>query len=108
MISILELHPVLFNKKNCINYLIDKRVINKITNCQHCNSENRYYKKLWICRRANCNKFVSVFKNTFFSKANLNCSTILLIGYLWLNKIKLIRITEITGLTPLTLRSEER
>src|SRR5260363_432843 len=103
MISILELYPVLFNEKNCINYLIDKGVIKKIMNCQHCNLENQYYKKLWICKKANCNKSVSVFKNTFFSKANLNCLTVLLIGYLWLNKIKLIQITEITELTPLIL-----
>ena len=96
MTSLKSLSEILFNEQNCIQYLLEKNIIKRVERCSKCNIETRFYQRYFICRDRTCQKSISVFDQTFFSKSNIKCCDVLLIGYLWINKLKYQRIKDMT------------
>ena len=86
----------MFDEEQCIKFLLKNKIINEQKNCQYCNSELYYRKKLYTCKNANCNKSISVLNNSLFSNSHLQCCNIMFIGYLWLSKVKYTSISYIT------------
>src|SRR5437868_3832536 len=93
---------ILFNEESCIKFLIEKQIIIKQDICE-CKSEIYRTKKIFRCKNKNCNKTVSIFKNTLFSKSKLKYSEIMFIGYLYLCKLKYISISYMTNQSSRTI-----
>jgi hypothetical protein len=59
--------------------------------------------KLFKCTTKTCRRLVSIFRDSFFTKAHLKCNQILHIGYLWLSTVNHTSIKYITGLRDETI-----
>jgi transposase-like protein len=57
------------------------------------------------CRKTSCNTEISVKKNSFFALSKLACSKILLLGWLWLNKVPTTSICSMAGHSTATIVS---
>src|ERR1043165_2889618 len=88
--SFYELNKILLDEKKCVEFLFEKGILKKPTECLQCGYKILYFvstRKLFNC--ANCmRQTTSVLKNTIFYKHKLKCNEILLIGYLWLVKAR--------------------
>ena len=97
--SFYELNKILLDEKKCVEFLFEKEILKKPTECLQCGYKILYFvstRKLFTC--ANCTKqLTSVLKNTIFYKHKLKCNKILLIGYLWLIKARYTTIRKFTG-----------
>ncbi|CAG8778978.1 25528_t:CDS:2, partial [Dentiscutata erythropus] len=98
-----SLQSILSNEKSCINYLIEKGVLDSQSICNLCSSLAKRYEKVFKYRRKQCRISVSIFKDIFFSKRKLKVNEILQIGYYWLAKTPHISIKNITGHSPNTI-----
>jgi hypothetical protein len=106
--NIKDMHNILFNEKNCIDYLFENNILYKKSTCNFCNSElyfnNRIYEqKIFICKNSECHKTFAIYKDTIFFNNKLNCTGTLLIAYLWICKVKYTQIELITGFSPNTI-----
>ena len=101
--SLTSLKEELFDEKKCINFLFNKKIIKKIRICPICNSQIYRDHKMFKCRNRECNHSVSIFSNTFFSRNQIHCSDVMLIGYLWLNKSNHTMIQKTTGFSQNTI-----
>ena len=93
---------ILFDEESCIKFLIDKQIIIKPEKCD-CESEIYRTKKIFRCKNKNCNKTISIFRNTLFSKSKLKYSEIIFIGYLYLCKLKYTSISYMTNQSSRTI-----
>ena len=97
MHSLKKIQNILFNKKECIKYILKKQLVN-MPLYQNCNNiEFTRYKKIFRCKDKSCSKSLSVTKNSFFEKSKMQICDILLLGYLWLNKVQHKLIETITN-----------
>jgi transposase-like protein len=101
--SLRELRTVLFNEENCIQFLFEKGILYTSKSCHSCNGAVRIEGKLWRCKRSNCRKTTSIFKDSFFATSKLQCCDVLLIGYLWLCKSSYSSILQMTGHSSATI-----
>lgn len=56
----------LFDEEKSIDYLFNKGVLDAIGNCDTCGAGKIRIGKLARCRRKECRKSVSIFRETFF------------------------------------------
>jgi transposase-like protein len=95
--SLKKLQNILFDEEKTIEFIFEKDLIHKPKYCSNCNNkEFSRYKKLFRCKNKDCKKAVSILKNSFFEKSKMQICDILLLGYLWLNKVKYTSISLMT------------
>ena len=99
------LKNILFDEKECINFLFENDILYKLQSCLHCNSSLYRERRLYRCINRQCRKSVSIFKDSFFAKNRLTCSDVMLIGYLWLCKNSHTSIVKMTGHPSKTITS---
>src|SRR5271163_536220 len=73
--------PFLFDEAKCIEFLLEKAIINPAMRCQACGFTTRREKKRWICRKYSCRKAISIFSSSFFANTRLKCNEVLMICY---------------------------
>jgi hypothetical protein len=102
---IFQLINIFLNEENCISFLIEKGVFDMEMKCTKCKT----YMILCInrisfrCPKFNCRKEVSLRQDSFFSGNKVDCSKILLLGYLWLNKVKAASAVIMSGMSTHTI-----
>jgi IS1 family transposase len=101
--SLKSLQNIFYDEKNCIEFLLDKDILNKPRLCTHCNSSIYRDIKIFRCTNRNCRKAISIFAHTFFARNHLRCSDIILIGYLWLCGSNYTVIQNIMDCSPNTI-----
>ncbi|RIB27877.1 hypothetical protein C2G38_2159525 [Gigaspora rosea] len=101
-----SLQKIFFDEKECIKFLIKEKLLKPSEKCQFCNGETYLYLKynVFRCKKNDCKKMVTVFKNTFFSQHRLKYNDILLIGYFWINKLRIQQIHKMTDISRLSTR----
>ena len=96
-----SLSKILLDENKSIKFLFDKNIIQK-PRCQICNIEiSKYRLKLYKCK--NCQKTLSIYKNTIFDNSKIKSSDILLIAYFLLNKINYSSISYMTSYSSITI-----
>ena len=100
--DIKKIYNILFDNKNCIDFLFENNILYKQTNYKFCNSElyfnNRIYEqKIYTCKNLECHKTFAIYKDTIFFNNKLEYTNTLLIAYLQLTRVKYIQIALITG-----------
>ena len=82
-----ELMHIFSNEQACCDYLISKGVYWTEKACPKCAALMNVERKLLQlrCGKKLCRKALSLKSNSFFSKHKLPTSTIMFLGYLWLN-----------------------
>ena len=97
-----DIYYLFIDDKAAFDYLIHNNVLKIPLNCPECSSgmspkTDKYY--MYRCKRKNCRKSMSIFKNTFFNRSRLTPSKILHITYLWLTKSSTETIRIQTGIS---------
>src|SRR5437868_10707044 len=103
--NIKNIYNILFNQRECINFLFKNNILYKQTMCKSCGSElyfNNciYEQKIYTCKNLECHKTFAIYENTIFFNNKLGCTKTLLIAYLWLTRVKYTQIALITGFSP--------
>jgi hypothetical protein len=98
-----ELKEILFDDEKCVEYLLEEQIIRTLTNCSTCLQALRLEETHWRCTSRSCRKKISIFKNTMLSNSRLSPSKFILVGYLWLSKIKPTSIITTTGCSSRTI-----
>ena len=85
--NIKDIYNILFNERDCIDYLFKNNIIQKQTICKSCNSElyfNNYIyeQKIFMCKNQDCHKTFTIYKDTIFFNNKLGYKNTLLIIYL--------------------------
>lgn len=96
---------ILFNENTCIQFLFQNGIFLRNKNCSFCNEAMSLCinERKYRCFKSGCRKSLSIRTNSFFSKSKLNCSKIMLLGYLWLVKVPITSIILISGCSPNTI-----
>lgn len=83
-----EIEKIYNNEEKTIEFLFENGIIYSNPSCFYCNTPNMKRNlsnnKLWRCRNYKCQKKISIFKDSFFSKSNISCNDLLRICYKWL------------------------
>jgi IS1 family transposase/phage antirepressor YoqD-like protein len=93
---------ILFEEKECIKFLLEQNILKNQTCCNlvmNRGSNVKYFR----CKNQNCNKTITIFKNSIFEKSRICCSNILLLAYLWLCEVKYKSISITTRYSPNTI-----
>jgi transposase-like protein len=93
----LSLAHILIDETNCINWMLENGVLDRVTRCPVCDGDVRLSEKLYHCRSRNCRKKVSVLAGSFFAGSRLKCNEILLFGYYWLGGCSHSQLSKFTG-----------
>lgn len=84
--SLASLHDIFFCEDKCIEFLFQKAILDTITKCALCPSFVKREGKFFRCRSKCCRHRVSIYANSFFSRAHLKCNEVMLLLYLFLTK----------------------
>lgn len=103
ILKFFDFMSIISTEEYCIAYLLEKAALDTPETCSNCSGLMKRYGKIFRCRRKTCRKAVSVFKNSFFGKAKLDCRDVLLIGYLWLSGCCHTTAQAITGHSSATI-----
>jgi transposase-like protein len=103
--SIFDMHDVLFDDSSCYRYLLEKDVFYRTLPCTVCGGdmERDIERKAFRCCARSCHKELSIRKHTFFFGSMLKTNQILLLGYLWVNRLTNISATAFTGFSKNTI-----
>ena len=101
------LMPILFNNEDCRKFLIENQVFYDTMICPSCKMSMTCYpdRDSFRCLKRTCRKEVSMRKYSFFFGSALNCSQIMLLGYLWLNQCGQLQAMNISGHSSGTITS---
>lgn len=88
---------IILDEQACITFLKNSGVFYEVSACEECGGPVALYNKKFQCKQKVCQKKVSLFKNSFFSKARIPCNEVIHIGYLWLAGCSHNSIMKITG-----------
>jgi transposase-like protein len=107
MPAITTLQTVLFDNSASIRYLNEHNVFYDKLTCIGCGGAMRRVgdRDIFRCYLKTCRKECSLRKHTFFFGSALNCSQVLLLGYLWLTNVKPKSAQLITGHSKPTVSS---
>lgn len=96
---------IIKTEDQAIEYLIDKKVISATKTCYSCKNVMtlNITSKMYVCKKRLCNKKVSKFKGTFFASCRFKIHICLDLCFLYLNKLPIIQITQLTGLSSATV-----
>jgi len=81
----------------CIEYLYEHKAIYNEVKCQKHNIDMSKFKKQWRCKKKDCNKRISIFKDSFFAHSKLKVNEIMYFIHLKLNNASSSSICSSTG-----------
>lgn len=105
--KLLSILPLLSNDSKCIEFLTLRGVFYGALPCPKCHQPMARDEKRgrFRCGARCCRTELSLRKHTFFYGSVLNCSQILLLGYLWLLRSTQQQAIAISGHSPNTVTS---
>jgi transposase-like protein len=104
--SIYELNDLFFNGQYCISFLFENRVFYNERTCI-CGEPMTLYRhrNAFRCPKSVCKQEISLKKNSFFFGHKMDCSKILFLGYLWINKTPTTSMVSMSGMSSRTICS---
>lgn len=105
--SINSLGHILFNEANCEQYLWESGVYYRVMPCESCGDEmhGKLDTRRFRCCRRSCNTVMSLRAHTFFSGSKLKATSIMQLGYHWLNRLSQTQAVNATGCSSGTVTS---
>lgn len=97
--SIYSLQEYFFNEDSCIKYLRDNGCFYESIPCPCCKRDMlpNIGRHKFRCPRGDCRREITIRTGTFFEGSQLPCSKILLMAYLWINRVPMTSIETLTG-----------
>lgn len=103
--TLYSLQQCFFDEDKCIEYLYGAGCFYNTIPCPSCSRDMiaNPGRQKFRCPRGDCRKEISIRTGTFFQGSKLKCSKILLMAYLWINKVSMSSIETMTGHSPNTV-----
>jgi len=94
-----ELASIFLDEIQCMDFLLQCGALDHPGNCHSCGGIVRLEstRGSWRCSYSACRKEVSIRRSSFFGKSRLPLRKILLIAYLWLNRVPQTSAVMMTG-----------
>lgn len=107
MTNLSELDSIFNDEDKCIQFLFNKTIFYQARYCPKCSNYLKLYinERRFRCHKKDCIVEISIRKNSFFNGHRLPCSKILKLGWLWINKVPVISIINMTGHSPNTVNN---
>lgn len=108
--SLDSLIPLFTDEQKCIEFLMDQGILYREQNCHICLGKMTLESKtcLFRCHKRTCQTKSSIRKDSFFAKSKLPCSKILRLGWMWLNKLPIGSICNMTSHSTTTVTTFAR
>lgn len=105
MPSFQQIQDILFDEDLCVQFLLRERVFYTASICGRCGDDMKLScaRGTWRCTRYRCGGELSMKRGTFFAKSNLQCNKIMLLAYLWLNKVPTRSMILMSGMSSKTV-----
>ena len=105
MPPLLSLLPIFTEEAKAVEFLLALGALDTPTSCPACNKAMRLElaRNCWRCSYSKCRKEKSVRSNSFFNNSKLPIGKLLLLAYLWLNKVTVTSAIAMTGCSSATV-----
>lgn len=100
-----HLHDILFDGEAATRFLFEEGVYQLVEVCNKCSGAVKADRKRarWRCGKDSCRWEGSFKAGSFFARANLSSEKVLLLGYLWLNRVPVTSAIVISGMSSRTV-----
>jgi ISXO2-like transposase domain len=104
MLDLFEFMRLVETEKSCLEFLLQQGILCPERSCTKCGRQMRLFveRGLWRCT-ASCGGSVSIRDRSFFAGSRLTCREILLLGYLWINRVPTTSIMALSGSSSATV-----
>ena len=104
MLDLFEFMRLVETEKSCLEFLLQQGILYPERSCTKCGQQMRLFveRGLWRCT-ASCGGSVSIRDRSFFAGSRLTCREILLLGYLWINRVPATSIMALSGSSSATV-----
>ena len=97
--SLFDLLPLFIDENACNKFLLNQQVCYNTLDCPGCGQSMGLSAKegRFRCHKRTCRKNVSIKIHSFFYGHSLECSKILHLGYMWVNKVSVTAAIAMSG-----------